>query len=72
MTQLPHSPSSIGIFLGNNNKNDESIFLFDESMFLFLDQSIFFWEKSSYLFISLFFVPYRASNSPYIFDKTNS
>ena len=34
---LPHDPSIGGILLGNNNKIDESMVLFDESIFLFLD-----------------------------------
>ena len=32
-----YDPSIGGILLGNNNKSDESIFLFDESIFIFLD-----------------------------------
>ena len=37
MTRLPRGSSIGGILLGNNNKSDGSIFLFDESIFLFLD-----------------------------------
>ena len=33
MTRLPHDPSIGGILLGDNNKSDESIFLFDGSFF---------------------------------------
>ena len=32
-----YDPSIGGILLGNNKKSDESIFLFDESIFIFLD-----------------------------------
>ena len=34
---LSHDSSIGGISLGNNNKIDESMVLFDESIFLFLD-----------------------------------
>ena len=40
------------ILSGNNNKSDKSIFLFDKSIFLFLDLSFSFWRKTSYVLIS--------------------
>ena len=45
-----------GTFLGNNNKNDESIFLFDKSMFLFLDQNVFFPGKKLAVYSSPYFL----------------
>ena len=40
------NPSIVKMLLGNNNKSDESVFLFDESIFIFLDKSDFsFGEK---------------------------
>ena len=38
-----YDPSIGEILLGNSNKSNESIFLFDESIFIFLE--FFFWKK---------------------------
>lgn len=63
-----NDPSFGGILLGNNNK-DESIFPFDESIFIFLG-CFLFWRKTSYIMISWYYVNYIPSKA--ISDKTTS
>lgn len=54
MTRLLPCNVTHRTFLDNNNKSDESIFLFDEFIFLFLATRVFFVEKNMAIDLLIF------------------